>query len=53
MAEFSRQCAHAGGTPLPWKTAELCGKNRQISSFNLQPLIEVSSIPLIFFPFCS
>ncbi|XP_056455692.1 mucin-5B-like [Gadus chalcogrammus] len=33
MAEFSRQCAHAGGTPLPWKTAELCANE---CPFNLE-----------------
>lgn len=29
MSEYSRQCAHAGGKPQQWKTAQLCGKNRQ------------------------
>ncbi|CAL8294515.1 unnamed protein product [Boreogadus saida] len=33
MEEFSRQCAHAGGTPLPWKTAELCADE---CPFNLE-----------------
>uniref|UniRef100_A0A8C6Q3S8 Mucin 5B, oligomeric mucus/gel-forming n=1 Tax=Nothobranchius furzeri TaxID=105023 RepID=A0A8C6Q3S8_NOTFU len=26
MSEYSRQCAHAGGKPLKWKTKELCAK---------------------------
>ncbi|XP_034541029.1 mucin-5B-like [Notolabrus celidotus] len=26
VAEFSRQCAHAGGAPQKWKTAQLCEK---------------------------
>lgn len=26
ISEFSHQCAHAGGTPQAWKTAQLCGK---------------------------
>lgn len=26
-SEYSRQCAHAGGVPQQWKTAQLCGKN--------------------------
>ncbi|CAL8356582.1 unnamed protein product [Lota lota] len=26
LSEFSRQCAHAGGTPQPWNTANLCAK---------------------------
>uniref|UniRef100_A0A3Q3FYF4 VWFD domain-containing protein n=1 Tax=Labrus bergylta TaxID=56723 RepID=A0A3Q3FYF4_9LABR len=26
VSEFSRQCAHAGGQPQNWKTAELCAK---------------------------
>ncbi|XP_034444063.1 mucin-5B-like [Hippoglossus hippoglossus] len=26
ISEFSRQCAHAGGTPQQWKTAQLCAK---------------------------
>ncbi|KAK5867275.1 hypothetical protein PBY51_011782 [Eleginops maclovinus] len=25
ISEYSRQCAHAGGKPHKWKTAELCG----------------------------
>lgn len=26
FAEYSRQCAHAGGQPLEWRTADLCRK---------------------------
>lgn len=26
FAEYSRQCAHAGGQPLNWRTSELCRK---------------------------
>ncbi|KAM7003499.1 mucin-2-like [Tautogolabrus adspersus] len=26
VSEFSRQCAHAGGQPQKWKTAQLCAK---------------------------
>lgn len=29
LAEFSRQCSHAGGQPGNWRTAELCRKCRQ------------------------
>lgn len=32
LSEYSRQCAHAGGTPQTWETAQLCGKNRNNSS---------------------
>lgn len=27
MSEYSRQCAHAGGTPGQWKNPNFCGKN--------------------------
>ncbi|XP_066408625.1 mucin-5AC-like [Molothrus aeneus] len=27
FAEYSRQCAHAGGQPLDWRTSKLCPKN--------------------------
>ncbi|XP_054246711.1 mucin-5AC [Indicator indicator] len=27
FAEYSRQCAHAGGQPLNWRTSELCSKS--------------------------
>ncbi|XP_061577699.1 mucin-5AC-like [Cololabis saira] len=33
MSEYSRQCAHAGGSPHEWKTAELCPKT---CPFNMQ-----------------
>ncbi|XP_010074435.1 PREDICTED: mucin-5AC-like, partial [Pterocles gutturalis] len=33
FAEYSRQCAHAGGQPLNWRTSELCPK---ICPFNMQ-----------------
>ncbi|KAK5902126.1 hypothetical protein CesoFtcFv8_007415 [Champsocephalus esox] len=26
ISEYSRQCAHAGGTPHKWKTAQMCAK---------------------------
>lgn len=26
FAEYSRQCAHAGGEPLNWRTSKLCRK---------------------------
>ncbi|KAG7268117.1 hypothetical protein CRUP_005476 [Coryphaenoides rupestris] len=32
LSEYSRQCAHAGGTPQRWETAQLCSKNRNHSS---------------------
>ncbi|XP_041853996.1 mucin-2-like [Melanotaenia boesemani] len=31
VSEYSRQCAHAGGTPQQWKTAQLCGKQCPVS----------------------
>ncbi|XP_017582064.1 PREDICTED: mucin-5AC [Corvus brachyrhynchos] len=33
FAEYSRQCAHAGGQPLNWRTSELCPKS---CPFNMQ-----------------
>ncbi|XP_075609145.1 LOW QUALITY PROTEIN: mucin-5AC [Balearica regulorum gibbericeps] len=33
FAEYSRQCAHAGGQPLNWRTSELCPK---LCPFNMQ-----------------
>ncbi|XP_015719308.1 mucin-5AC [Coturnix japonica] len=33
FAEYSRQCAHAGGEPLNWRTSELCPKS---CPFNMQ-----------------
>ncbi|XP_074854647.1 mucin-5B-like [Carettochelys insculpta] len=33
FAEYSRQCAHAGGQPLNWRTPELCQKT---CNFNMQ-----------------
>lgn len=30
ISEYSRQCAHAGGNPQQWKTAQLCGKNSNL-----------------------
>ncbi|XP_071414872.1 mucin-5AC isoform X3 [Pithys albifrons albifrons] len=33
FAEYSRQCAHAGGHPLNWRTSELCPKS---CPFNMQ-----------------
>ncbi|XP_062351339.1 mucin-5AC-like [Cinclus cinclus] len=33
FAEYSRQCAHAGGQPLNWRTSDLCPKS---CPFNMQ-----------------
>ncbi|XP_053175820.1 mucin-5B-like [Scomber japonicus] len=33
MSEYSRQCAHAGGNPQQWKTAQLCAET---CPFNLE-----------------
>ncbi|XP_071664711.1 mucin-5AC [Patagioenas fasciata] len=33
FAEYSRQCAHAGGQPLNWRTSELCPK---LCPFNMK-----------------
>ncbi|XP_017662050.1 PREDICTED: mucin-5AC-like [Lepidothrix coronata] len=33
FAEYSRQCAHAGGQPLNWRTSQLCPKS---CPFNMQ-----------------
>uniref|UniRef100_A0A3B4GQF5 VWFD domain-containing protein n=2 Tax=Haplochromini TaxID=319058 RepID=A0A3B4GQF5_9CICH len=33
MSEYSRQCAHAGGTPGQWKNPDFCGKS---CPFNLE-----------------
>ncbi|KAF7245534.1 Mucin-5B [Varanus komodoensis] len=33
FAEYSRQCAHAGGQPLEWRTQDLCAKS---CPFNMQ-----------------
>ncbi|XP_065541868.1 mucin-5AC-like [Lathamus discolor] len=33
FAEYSRQCAHAGGQPMNWRTSELCPKS---CPFNMQ-----------------
>lgn len=43
ISEYSRQCAHAGGNPQAWKTAQLCGKisKQSIYMFELFDVLTV------------
>lgn len=43
ISEYSHQCAHAGGNPQAWKTAQLCGKisKQSIYMFELFDVLTV------------